>query len=131
MTRGGFADVRVVDAAGRAVPNASVTVLPAGEFPYDADFDQTRIDATVGPEGRARLRMCVGPRRLKAQGKDGAISETADLSIREVIRRHFGVSYHPDHVRKLLRHKLRFSPQKPRRQARERDEEAIRRWCVE
>ena len=47
--------------------------------------------------------------------------------IAEVIRKRFKVRYHAAHVSRLLRH-LGFSPQKLERQARERDEEAIRGW---
>jgi transposase len=46
----------------------------------------------------------------------------------EVIRRHFGVSFHHDHVGRILRVRLNWSPQKPRRRARERDEAAIASW---
>jgi len=45
----------------------------------------------------------------------------------ELIRRRFRVRYHRNHVTRLLR-SLGFSPQKPERRARERDEEAIRGW---
>jgi hypothetical protein len=45
----------------------------------------------------------------------------------EVIRREFGVRYHPAHVRRLLK-KLRLSLQKPQRLADQRDEGAIERW---
>lgn len=44
-----------------------------------------------------------------------------------LIRRRFKVRYHVDHVSRLLR-SMGWSPQKPERRARERDEEAIRRW---
>lgn len=47
--------------------------------------------------------------------------------IAELIRRRFRVGYHASHVGRLLR-TLGFSPQKPERQARERDEEAIQGW---
>lgn len=47
--------------------------------------------------------------------------------VAQVIERRFGVRYHPSHVWKLLR-KLGWSCQKPEQRARERDEEAIRRW---
>lgn len=47
--------------------------------------------------------------------------------VRQVIQREFGVTYHVDHVGRLL-HALGFTPQKPRRKARERDEAAIERW---
>src|SRR5260370_6114187 len=46
----------------------------------------------------------------------------------EVIRRHFGVSFHHDHVGRFLRARLGWSPQKPRRRARERDEAKIEAW---
>ena len=48
--------------------------------------------------------------------------------IAELIRRYFGVSLHHDHVGRFLRQRLRWSPQKPRRRARERDEQAIMHW---
>jgi transposase len=44
-----------------------------------------------------------------------------------VIERLTGVSYHPGHVWKLLRHRL----QRPARRAVERDERAIARWVAE
>ena len=48
--------------------------------------------------------------------------------IADLIRRRFGVTYHPDHVGRFLHTRLRWSCQKPRRQARERDETEIDRW---
>ena len=48
--------------------------------------------------------------------------------IAELIHRHFGVSLHHDHVGRFLRQRLKWSPQKPRRRARERDEDGIERW---
>lgn len=47
--------------------------------------------------------------------------------VAEVIQRTFGVTYHAAHVWKIL-HGLGWSPQKPERRARERDEHAIGRW---
>jgi transposase len=47
--------------------------------------------------------------------------------IAQVIAEEFGVSYHKDHVGRLLR-ELRWTPQVPIRRAIQRDEEAIRRW---
>jgi transposase len=44
-----------------------------------------------------------------------------------VIRREFGVSYHPSHVSRLLK-ALRQSLQKPKRRAFQRNEEAIDRF---
>ena len=50
--------------------------------------------------------------------------------IATVIRREFGVSYHPVHVGRILRD-LGWTRQKPKRRARQRDKEAIRRWQKE
>lgn len=47
-----------------------------------------------------------------------------------VIRREFGVRYHPNHVGKLLR-AAGWSSQKPRRRATQRDEAAIAAWHAE
>jgi transposase len=47
--------------------------------------------------------------------------------VAQVIHQQFGVTYHADHVGRLL-HGLGFTPQKPQRKARERDEQAIERW---
>jgi transposase len=49
----------------------------------------------------------------------------------QLIRRHFGVSFHHDHVGRFLRARLGWTPQKPRRRARERDEAAIELWTKE
>lgn len=48
--------------------------------------------------------------------------------IAELIRRRFGVSYHPDHVGRFLHTRLRWSCQKPQRRARERDDAEIDFW---
>ncbi len=47
--------------------------------------------------------------------------------IAEVIEEHFGVTYHRDHVGRLL-HGLGWSSQTPERRAVERDEKAIKHW---
>ena len=46
--------------------------------------------------------------------------------VAERIDRHFKVSFHPEHVRKVLKQRLRWTSQKPEKRAKERDEEAIR-----
>lgn len=47
--------------------------------------------------------------------------------IGEVIEREFGVTYHRDHVGRLM-HELDWSHQKPERRAIERDDKEIERW---
>jgi transposase len=63
-----------------------------------------------------------------AAGYDTALWTCARVA--QVIQRRFGISYHPDHVGRLL-HGLGFSCQYPEQQARERNEEAIRQWRLE
>lgn len=46
----------------------------------------------------------------------------------ELARRHFGVSFHHDHMGRFLRKRLDWTPQKPQRQARERNEAEIEYW---
>lgn len=50
--------------------------------------------------------------------------------VAEVIRRTFGVAYHPAHVRRLL-HAVRHSVQRPVQRATQRDGAAIRAWWQE
>jgi len=47
--------------------------------------------------------------------------------VAELIETQFGVTYHVDHIGRVLR-SLGWSPQKPERRARERDEQRIQRW---
>ena len=47
--------------------------------------------------------------------------------VRDMIQRLFDVEFHPEYVPRLL-HRLGWSPQKPERRARERDEAEIARW---
>jgi transposase len=47
--------------------------------------------------------------------------------VAEVVRKEFRVSYHPDHLGRIL-HDLGFSPQKPQQIAREQDAAAVKRW---
>ena len=45
--------------------------------------------------------------------------------VAELVRRRFGVEYHVEHVRKILRRRLRWSSQRPQKKARQRDEGRI------
>ena len=47
--------------------------------------------------------------------------------VAQVIAEHFAVTYHVDHIGRLLR-SLGWSPQKPQRRAVERDEAVVQRW---
>jgi transposase len=48
--------------------------------------------------------------------------------VARLIERHFRIHYHPEHVRKILKRRLGWTSQKPKRRARERDEKEVARW---
>jgi len=50
--------------------------------------------------------------------------------VAEVIRRQYGVSYHPSHVSRIVR-SLRWSLQKPIQRAKQRKEDEIQKWREE
>ena len=64
-------------------------------------------------------------RGAMAHGYETDLWTTARIA--KVIRTRFGVTYHRDHVGRLLQH-LGWSHQKPERRALERNEVAIERW---
>ena len=45
-----------------------------------------------------------------------------------LIRQRLGISFHPEHVRKILKQRLGWTSQKPQRKARERDDKEVERW---
>jgi transposase len=95
----------------------------------------------AGPEALRRRPSPGAPRRLSAdqlarlpdllRRGPAAYGFRGDLWTRNriaaVIRLEFGVSYHPTHVGRLC-NRIRWSPQKPARHARQRDEAAIAHW---
>jgi transposase len=62
----------------------------------------------------------------KAHGWSTDLWTTARVAV--LIERHFGTRYHHDHVGRMLHERLNWTPQKPERRARERDEAAIENW---
>jgi transposase len=78
----------------------------------------------LSEEQRARVPELL-ERGAEAYGFRGELWTCERVAI--VIRREFGVSYHPAHVSRLLK-ALRQSLQKPQRRANQRDEEAIEHW---
>ena len=78
----------------------------------------------LSEEQRARVPELL-ERGAEAHGFRGEVWTCARVA--GVIRREFGVSYHPAHVSRLLK-ALRQSLQKPSRRANQRDEEAIEHW---
>jgi transposase len=95
----------------------------------------------AGPEALRRRPPPGAPRRLSPDqlARLPALLQRGPLAygfrgelwtrtrIAAVIRLEFGLSYHPRHVGRIL-DTLRWSPQKPTRRARQRDEAGIARW---
>lgn len=52
---------------------------------------------------------------------------TADR-VAALIDHHFGVQYHPEHVRKILKQRLHWSSQKPQTRAKEQNDKEVERW---
>ncbi|WP_165252843.1 winged helix-turn-helix domain-containing protein [Paludisphaera soli] len=59
----------------------------------------------------------------RAHGRPDALWSAGRVA--ELVRRRFGVEHHVEHVRKILRRRLRWSSQRPQKKARQRDEERI------
>src|SRR5215831_6266530 len=76
------------------------------------------------PEQLAQLPALV-ERGAEAYGFRGQVWTCKRVA--EVIRRTFGVTYHPAHVSRLL-HAVRQSVQRPRSRAAQRNEPAIQAW---
>ena len=53
------------------------------------------------------------------------------VRVAEMIRRHFNINYHVEHVRRILKDRLGWSSQRPEQKARERNEAEIERWAKE
>ena len=81
-----------------------------------------RAKLTSSERERLRRLLVAGPR---AAGFSTELWTCARVA--ELVRREFGVDYHPDHLGRIL-HDLGFSPQKPQRRAAERNEAVIERW---
>src|SRR5262249_43402792 len=48
--------------------------------------------------------------------------------VTRLVREHFYITYHPEHVRKILKRRLHWTSQKPRRKPRERNDKEVERW---
>jgi transposase len=84
-----------------------------GPTPGLTDADLRRLGA----------RLAKGP---KAHGWPNELWTAARVA--RLIEREFHVSYHPAHVREILRRRVGWTSQKPRRRARERDDREVARW---
>src|SRR6187401_2574761 len=76
----------------------------------------------------ADLRKLAGllAKGAKAHGWHNELWTAARVA--RLIERTFDIDYHPEHVRKVLKRRLGWTSQKPRRKARERDDKEVARW---
>src|SRR6266542_2546800 len=92
---------------------------------------------STGPTGHAQRLSDQQLHRIDQALRQGARAHGFDTDhwtlarVTTVIEQLTGVSYHPGHVWKLLRHRLHYRLQRPARRAVERDEAAIARWVAE
>ena len=82
------------------------------------------VTPRLSEDERARLPELLA-QGAEAHGFRGEVWTCERVAI--VIRKEFGVSYHPAHVSRVVR-ALGLSLQKPQRRAEQRDEEAIDNW---
>lgn len=87
--------------------------------------------------GRPRRMSDKQLRELRTLLRQGAVAHgwsnqlwTA-LRVALLIERHFGIHYHPEHVRKVLKQRLHWTSQKPQKHARERNDKEVERWIAE
>lgn len=83
-----------------------------------------------GPQHRLSEKQVVQLPALLDQGAEahgfrGAVWTTARVA--ELIKKRFGVKYHPAHMSRLLK-RIKYSVQQPVEQATQRDEQAIDAW---
>ena len=91
---------------------------------------------------RAERPSASGSSRAPESGPESSVSRLAQgataygwsnnlwtaVRVTEMIQRHFGLSYHPEHVRKIVKQRLGWTSQQIHHRARERDEKKIDAW---
>ncbi len=130
LKREGWSQQRIADALGVSTKGAvSQWMKRAREGGVQALKRQPAPGAPprLSEEQRAELPELL-ERGAEAHGFRGEAWTCGRVAT--VIRREFGVGYHPAHVSRLLK-TLRQSLQKPQRRASQRDEEAIEHWKEE
>lgn len=116
---------RAVGVEARSVRRWAAEVRQGGRNALRAKPASGR-PAKLSVRQRDSLRTCL----LKGARANGFPTEVWTCPrLVEFIERTFNVTYHVDHLPRLL-HGLGFSCQKPTRRARERDEQAIGQWVA-
>jgi len=110
-------------------------VTPTSVCRWKASLEKGGLEAlTAKPHpGRPSALSAEQKEALEAILRQGPLAAgfATDLwtleRVAQVIKENFAIKYHPGHVWRILRD-LDWSPQKPDRRARERDEGAIAEW---
>jgi transposase len=127
------AGVRQVEVARQLEVSAQTVSVWHARF-QQGGAEALRSRGPSGPAPRlsdAQLRQ-VEQALLEGAAANGFAGELWTLDrIATVIERLTGVQHHPAHVWALLRHRLGWSVQRPKRRAAERDQAAIDRWVKE
>ena len=122
----GWKQTQIADALGVTEGAVSQWMKRAREEGVEGLRDKPPPGATprLSEDERAKLPELLA-QGAKAHGFRGEVWTCERVA--KLIRREFGVNYHPAHVSRLLK-ALRQSLQKPQRRAEQRDEEAIEHW---
>lgn len=98
----------------------------AGRTPGGVDArPQSRPEPGLSDADLGKLEGLLA-KGAKAHGWHNELWTAARVA--RLIEREFDLSYHPEHVRKILKRRLGWTSQKPRRKARERDDKEVARW---
>src|SRR5262245_19507391 len=96
--------------------------------------DGLAVKPAPGPQSRLSSEQLVALEGLLHQG---AVAHGwpnhlwTSKRVAVLIQRHFGVNYHPDHVRRLLNQRLHWTSQKPQKRAREQNLKEVERWIAD
>jgi transposase len=98
----------------------------ASRYPGGVDAKPSPAPAPGLSDADLRKLEALLVKGAKAHGWHNELWTAARVA--RLIERHFDISYHPEHVRKILKRRLGWTSQKPRRRARERDDKEVARW---
>lgn len=97
-----------------------------GQRPSGLDAVPRTGEPGLSDDDLARLRSLL-EKGAKEHGWANELWTAARVAV--LIERHFDIDYHPEHVRKILKQRLGWTSQKPKRRATEQDEEEAARWA--
>lgn len=125
----GWSQTRIAEALG--VTQGAVSRWIARAVAGGADALHTRKPPGATPRLSDEQRTSLVTLLREGAEAHGFLGDVwTQARVAKVIKRHFGVSYHRDHIGRLLRD-LGWSVQKPQEQATQRNDAAIATWREE